>query len=363
MHLIGKRVALARGSTTLSQEGLAEALGFKDRQTISAIETGQRKVTADELALLAEKLHQSVDYFTDPYVVVERSQFSYRANERASDALQDFGHKAERLISVQRRFRELLGEVGSPIQPQLASITKKTSLEAAASAGEQLGASWALGDIPTTQLRDSAEGKLGISILFVDGQADVSGAACYLDDGSVVLINRNEAPGRLNFTLGHEIFHILTWKEMHPEPMDLEVDPGRPRPYPEKLADSFTSGLLMPTSAIESRWNSKGDEKAEGWIRRHAKELLVSNEALYWRLINLKLIQKDEALYKALRKNGQTQAIQRPRLYSKDFVTRLHNVLDKGHITALRAAQLLDTDLEDLAELLKSYDLSVPFPR
>ena len=50
----------------LSQDALARVFAFKDRQTVSAIETGVRALTAAELVMAVEKLHVGLDYFTDP---------------------------------------------------------------------------------------------------------------------------------------------------------------------------------------------------------------------------------------------------------------------------------------------------------
>jgi transcriptional regulator with XRE-family HTH domain len=44
-----------------SQDDLARIFGFKDRQTVSAIETGERRVSAGELLLAVEKLGASLD--------------------------------------------------------------------------------------------------------------------------------------------------------------------------------------------------------------------------------------------------------------------------------------------------------------
>ena len=65
-RLIGTRIKALREERKLSQDDLARLFGFKDRQTVSAIETGARRVTADELVLAVEKLHAPLDYFTVP---------------------------------------------------------------------------------------------------------------------------------------------------------------------------------------------------------------------------------------------------------------------------------------------------------
>jgi len=360
-QLIGERIGLARDSSGYSQEALAKVLGFKDRQTVSSIELGQRKVSAEELVQVAKVLQKPLDYFTDPYVVAEKNQFSYRTTSRSKDVLEAFQHQAERLISASRRFRKLLGETATPVQPQLPGITKGMPFDFVAFQGEQTAAAWSLGDIPALRLRDMAETKLGISILFVDAPDTVSGAACRLRDGGVILLNRNEAPCRLNFSMGHEIFHLLTWDKMPPEQLDLEDDVSHSRSKVEMLADTYTGGLLMPKIIIEARWKNRGNQALDSWIRTHAQELRVSSTALYWRLVNLEFISKDDISVKALKPAGSVKGESRPNLYNRSFVERLHKVLSEGYITVLKSTDLLDCTIDDLRALFESYKLSVPF--
>jgi hypothetical protein len=61
------------------------------------------------------------------------------------------------------------------------------------------------------------ERELGVPVLMVDTLEGVSGAACRLPALDTVLINRLEAPGRRQFDIAHELFHILTWDTMPPE--------------------------------------------------------------------------------------------------------------------------------------------------
>ena len=69
-NLIGTRIKALREERKLSQDELARLFGFKDRQTVSAIETGERRVTAEELVIAVEKLGAPLDYFTDPFLLV-----------------------------------------------------------------------------------------------------------------------------------------------------------------------------------------------------------------------------------------------------------------------------------------------------
>ncbi len=73
-----------------------------------------------------------------------------------------------------------------------------------------------LGDAPATRLSEAMERKLGILVLMVDPDRDISGAACRLPELDAVLIARREVAGRRHFDLAHELFHILTWDAMPP---------------------------------------------------------------------------------------------------------------------------------------------------
>ena len=45
-NIIGTRIKALREERKLSQDDLARLFGFKDRQTVSAIENGERRVSA-----------------------------------------------------------------------------------------------------------------------------------------------------------------------------------------------------------------------------------------------------------------------------------------------------------------------------
>jgi XRE family transcriptional regulator, fatty acid utilization regulator len=357
--LIGERFASARGAS-VSQEDLAKGLGFKDRQTISAIEVGEREVTPEELLKAALFLGKPLEFFTDPYLVPEKTTFSYRSSTLETARLQAFEDQAERLISAQRRFRTLLGETASPVHAQLPDLTRSTPLSIASYRGEQTAAAWNLGEAPAWRLREVAEERLGVSIFFVDAPEKISGAACFLSDGGVVLINRHESPGRRNFNLGHELFHLLTWGELPPERLDYEPEAQNTRSRTEQLANAFTGGLLMPSGSVNARWLDKGMADFSAWLQHNSGEMGVSSLALYWRLVNLDLIEKSEVPFPSQRSARARQGSV-PELYNLSFVTRLQQVLERGHLTVMRAIRLLDCSIEELTTLFHSYQLEVPF--
>ena len=363
-RLIGERIKLAREATGLSQEKLTQAIGFNDRQTLSAIELGQRRVSAEELVQFAKALAQPLDYFTDPYRVAGAKAFSYRAKAASDAALTAFEAQAGNLIAAQRRFQELLDRPPSPVQQQITALTPQVSSDFATNQGERCAAAWQLGEIPAHRLREAAAKNLGVVVLHVDAPKTISGAACRLPDGAYVLINRQEPVARQNFDLGHELFHILTWDKMPPPRVDqvpAEGESTKKRPKVEKLADSFAAGLLMPGTTVQARWVRRGERPLAEWLTETAHELGVSPGALFWRLVNLGLVKADtenRRMVAGLRGEA-TEA--RPALYSAEFVRDLHAVLENGSVTVRRVLSLLDLDQGELEDLFASYKLTVPF--
>ena len=65
---IGRRLKVLRLERGYSQDELARMIGFKDRQTVSAIETGIRHMTAHELVFIVETLEIPLEYFTDSFL-------------------------------------------------------------------------------------------------------------------------------------------------------------------------------------------------------------------------------------------------------------------------------------------------------
>lgn len=60
---IGKKIKMAREGANLSQLDLAKLLGFETATAISLIESGERKVSAENIASLAKILHKDVKFF------------------------------------------------------------------------------------------------------------------------------------------------------------------------------------------------------------------------------------------------------------------------------------------------------------
>lgn len=357
--VIGERLKIARKEAGLSQKELSDRLGFKDRQILSNIESGLRKIAAEELLNIMKILGKSLDFFTDPFLVLGDRVFSWRA-DRESTLIDDYENKARNIVGAYRNFCDLLGESPSPIVPTL-TLTTKSSYEEAQEAGERIARDLDLGSTPADKLASIIEGKLGIIILHVDAPEGISGAACHLQDARFIFINRNEPAARRNYNLAHELFHNLTWVEMPPEKIEVGIFNPKRAPRVEQLAENFSAALLMPKSSLETFWKEAQDADMTDRINRTAKRLKVSSVALYWRLRNLGWLREADVLQVQESRLKWTDGESKPQLYSKIFVEKLCAVLDKGRVSVRKAAELLDCAVDDLAGLIRSYGMQPPF--
>ena len=247
-NLIGARIKALREERKLSQDDLARMFGFKDRQTVSAIETGERRVSAEELLLAVEKLDAPLDYFTDPFQLAGEGKFSWRRDPRVGpESIKPFERIAGGWIAANRTLAGQTGRPG-PILRHALKLMPRSTYEEAMVAGERFAKDFDLGAVPAEKLPEAMEQKLGILLLMVDAIDGVSGAACRLPDLDVVLINRHEVAGRRNFDLAHELFHILTWDAMPPEHLEEATETSKI--WVEQLANSFASALLMPDTSL-----------------------------------------------------------------------------------------------------------------
>lgn len=362
---IGARIKALREQKKLSQEALSDEFGFKDRQTLSAIETGERKVAAEELLRAVQIFGVSLDYFTDPFMLVGEGQFSWRQMGVDPETLRGYEESAGRFIAL---FRTLGRQIGHqpPLFRTAVSLTKQSSFDDVINVAERFAAELELGDVPAKRLADVMAEKLGILVLMVDPIEGVSGAACQLPELDVVLINRNEVPGRRNFDLAHELFHILTWERMPPEYIEEAMPKKRNRV--EQLADNFASALLMPSAVLDrfGDWTQLVGSALTDRLNAVADELLVTAQALKWRLINAGRLTRGQRLIiddDLLRNNGhdKPQRVAPPALFSKPFVQVLATALDEGKISMRRAASILEVPIDDFAALFGAHGVEAPY--
>src|SRR5690606_25420537 len=94
---IGRRIRHFRESQKLTQELVAQRLGFNDRQTLSDIEAGKRRITPEELVAVTDALNVSMDDLMDPYRLIGEGGFSFRVEPGGEECVGAFEEQAGRL--------------------------------------------------------------------------------------------------------------------------------------------------------------------------------------------------------------------------------------------------------------------------
>ena len=356
--LIGSRIKALRQTRGLSQDDVARLLGFNDRQTISTIEMGTRRVTAQELLLAIEKLGAPLEYFTDPFRLEGEGRFSWRQTGVPPDRLSQYESNSSRWIAAYRTLAPQVGRKTRLMRPSL-GLTRRSRFEDAIEAGERFAVEFQLGDVPAQRLGEAMERALGILVLMVDADEGISGAACRLPELDAVLIAHREIAGRRHFDLAHELFHILTWEAMPPKHVEEAVETGGDRV--EQLANSFAAAVLMPSAVLArfGRWGELGADALVARLNRVATELKVTSSALRWRLValgELPAARAREIPEASLRNNGGIEARSvPPALFSQPFAAVLGMALEQGRVSTRRAAALVDASVDELKGLLAAH--------
>ncbi len=229
-RIIGERIRTAREDRGSNQEGLSKAVGFKDRQTLSAIENGQRKVSGPELMRFAELLNKPFEFFTDPYQLPSTAAFSWRANVSES-TLAKFQEHARALLAANLRFMDLNGEKRDPLRNRL-SLTQRSSFEKAATMGSDLAERWEILPAPYAKLSEAIETRLGVVV------AEVQEDDLPRDGG--------QESGRSSRQVGKALHSSVARGETNPAETGRLVDLTGAQP------EGFVAGLAMDSGNNES---------------------------------------------------------------------------------------------------------------
>lgn len=351
------RIKALREQQDRKQDELAKAMGLGTRQALDHIESLTRPISSRDLAAAAKALSVPTQTLLDPFILVGEGEFNFRAADADAEAVDAFSIRAGRWVATYRELSIAGGERHERVGLDL-RLTERSSFEDAATAADELRVRLKLGAVPAKRLERAIEEDLGIALLYVDAPSGISGAAVHLEDFQAILVNRHEVQGRRSFDLAHELFHVLTWYRMKPATLD-PIEPRRTKGNRvEQLADNFAAALLMPREVMDARWTTRGDMPLAAFAVRTAHELLVSPQAVLWRLVALDTIKKAEAsrtlsvLGGIHRPSGATSV---PPLFSKRFIHWLHDAVETGRLSVLRASEILGISLVQFAALCQDY--------
>lgn len=360
---VAKKLAAYRDAKRIKQSELSTAMGFQDRQTLSAIENGERVLQPHELISALKFMGIAMKDFLDPTSLIGKAKFSWRQQEASNEDLDATEVKVSKIIGLFEHIQKGHNDAATPFLLKL-PLTKDSTLEDAQQSAEELVIYLKLGDYPAKNLMSKVL-DLGIHTLHLDLHDKVSAAAINVTKGSYIVVNRREVQSRLNFNYAHELFHILTWDALPPKRTEIAYSKkmGK-KPVEEKLADAFAAALLMPEKSVLEKVRSHSGKVDEEFINHLANTFEVSSIAMKFRLYGLKQLSRSqmEAIDdEALRFNGDKVAFVTPRLFSESFVKALHLALHQGSISARKASENLDLSFNELNEVFTSYHLTPAF--
>jgi Zn-dependent peptidase ImmA (M78 family)/transcriptional regulator with XRE-family HTH domain len=237
---LGRRIADARTEAGLTQADLAARIGL-ERTALVRIESGDRKVSATELVVIAGALDRPVDWFfaEPPAAVVSR---------RRDPAVGGFSRALDRALENAARDVAFLEDRRLLLSAERSVRNAPASFEDAENLARSVRAEAGQPDGPLLELQSVAErlGLLGFSIALGPDAGD----AAYVEVGNfgVAVINGTTDPGRRRFSLAHELGHHLTGDAYEPSPRLGASDT-------ERMFNAFAAHLLMPRSSVLSVWD------------------------------------------------------------------------------------------------------------
>lgn len=136
--------------------------------------------------------------------------------------------------------------------------------------------------------------KLNVITFFKPLSEDFSGMAFRFENSDFILVNSNQAVGRQNFTIAHELYHLKFQKDFTTHKCqisNLEGDRAT-----ERKANQFAALFLLPEEALFSNIPEnelKKDKISIATILKLEQIFEVSHTYLLYRLYGLKLLSEE----------------------------------------------------------------------
>ena len=284
--IIGSQLRKARALLQLSEEEVAREIGV----TSSAISEWEREIgqpTVKQLQELARSYGRSIDYFLKK---TPETPTGIEFRGKTGKTLRSLDKETKLIIA---RFDELCrisveieNSLDKKLKPTLPSFTEGPEV-----AARRLREEFGFKDGPTKNLREAFE-KKGVRIFELPVPSENFSGFSFRHSvyGLCVLINATEPKPRRNFTLAHEIAHLIY--QHSPSVCFIPSQFVRHQSREEHLANKFAVEFLMPESGIKKDFHERAisDKPSEMQLKTMASKWSVSVLALAYRLENLGLI-------------------------------------------------------------------------
>jgi Zn-dependent peptidase ImmA (M78 family)/DNA-binding XRE family transcriptional regulator len=302
---LGKRLKLARTAAGFTQDAAASEMKLA-RTTLTAIESGQRKVRPDELIAFAKLYQTSVSRL----VSAEAVHVDLAARFRRVDELSELGPDERRAIELLTRMAtasvELERIAGTPLRqdypPPLnlrPGAVPAQAEDAAAALRHRLG----VGLGPIADFASVLEFELGVRVFMRPLPSKISGVYAYEPAvGACMLINASHPRVRRRNSLAHECAHFAA-SRTHADVFSDEDE--HYVALEERFAKRFATSLLMPAPTVRRRFEDVA--AAEGGFKlrhliilRHA--FGVATQSMCMRLEELDLVPQGQ--WESIKRRG-----------------------------------------------------------
>lgn len=348
---IGARIREYRTRLKMNQDDFAAQLGVNSFQIVSQIENGNRELKARELVKAAEILRTSVQNLLsiDP-AQIPAPRWRDKPTEGFEAVEARFCLRCERYALLEDWCDERFLRDLPSVSLSKAHESTHGELERAA---EDVRSAMKLGGRPAASLGEILQEDYAIKILhdsFVGTALCASGKF-----GKAILLNRDNVKWRRNFSLAHELFHLLVEGVYQ----DAEKE--------ERHAQIFASALLMPSSSLIASFDAKvqNNKIPVRDLVTAAQEFNVSTEALLWRLLSLRRMNREQVQQligsdsvKALEAFGERKN-DRPDELPDRYVRLAYQAYNSGKIGLAKLAEFLETTPGQLAADTKIWSSGV----
>ncbi|MXZ25328.1 MAG: ImmA/IrrE family metallo-endopeptidase [Caldilineaceae bacterium SB0665_bin_21] len=296
---IGAMLRQARKARGLTQGEAAELLGVA-RTTLSAIETGNRRVRPDELLHLSGMYGRNLNELLGEREIISDFPSQFQASHLAGTA----GDAEAELFAAVHRFQRLCEDylflettngvsLRRDYPPEYLIMryrAEQSGQDAAMAERNRLG----LGDGPISNLRQVLEDEVGLRVFTILLPSKVAGIFAYNEAlGGCIAVNESHSAEHRQWSLSLEYGHFLTARHR------ADIAPVQPSLRPnvfERCANAFAGAFLMPATGLQRRFNQVARE-ADGLvtpmeIMRLAVAYQVTFQAMTIRLEKLRHLPK-----------------------------------------------------------------------
>ncbi len=354
---LGLELQAARKRKGMRQEDAAKVINVA-RTTLTAIEKGERKVTAAELVKLATAYECQVSDLVRSRPVVRPSVEQYRGPDQFTlDDREAIEPYVARLIEYARTYVELEEMRKSPLIRKYPAVYESRGqiYRVAESIAQEERQRLSLGDGPLPPLREILEHYVGLRIFYLPLPKKF--AEIYLYDdvlGGCIAVNRLHPEVRRRWSLTHGYLHFLAHRYATDVSYNEEV--YRASSDEERLAETFTPNFLMPVSGLKRYYMSVTQVKSgfsTSDLLTMANLYGVSVEALTLRLEDLDLL--PAGMWKSLKarklpiqeyqeKLGLKPVVGYDDIFPRRYRLLALEALTEGQISEEQFASLLATD-------------------